>query len=255
MIIWDIETGPQPDDRLRQIFGDPDVGIADPGQFDPSSVKVGNLKDAAKIKEKIDAAAAEHAALADSYPQRLAEAKAAAFAEFKSRAALSATTGQILCVGYHNPETDKTAIYDGANKDGDTPEVRILGRFWAKFEECKQQKRPMIGLNIHDFDLPFIMRRSWILGVETPRGVLTQGRFWCDTFIDLRKLWLCGQMANGTKSSFDELAAAFGTSGKPSGISGGDFARLWEEDRATAIAYLENDLKQPAKWAAAMGAA
>lgn len=253
MLIFDIETKPKPDDELRRIFGDPDAGIADPGQFDPSSVKCGNLKDAAKIKEKIDAAAAEHAALADSYPQRLADAKAAAFAEFKSRAALSATTGQILVVGYYNPITDAFAASDGTNKDGDVPEVRILTSFWSKFETCKQQKRPMIGLNIHDFDLPFIMRRSWVLGVPVPHGVLMQGRFWCDTFVDLRKVWLCGQATNGTKSSFDELAAAFGTDGKPEGIGGGDFARLWEEDRERAIAYLENDLRQPAKWAAAMG--
>ncbi len=253
MLIFDIETSALPDADLRRIFGDPDPGIADPVQFDPSSVKTGNLKDAAKIKEKIDAAAAEHAALADSYDYRVNTAKAAAFAEFKSRAALSATTGQILCVGYFNAKSEQTFIDDGRNDDGDVPEVRILGRFWRKYEECRDQRRPMIGLNIHDFDLPFLMRRSWILGVPVPSGVLMQKRYWCDTFLDLRKLWLCGQMSNGTKSSFDELAAAFGTDGKPEGINGGDFARLWEEDRATAIAYLENDLRQPAKWAAAMG--
>ncbi len=254
MLVFDIETAALPDDDLRRVFGESDVGIPHPGEFDPASVRCGNLKDAAKIKEKIDAAAAEHAALAESYPQRLAEAKATAFAEFKSKAALSATTGRVLCIGYYNTVVDVTCIDDGSEGDnGDCCESRVLANFWQKFQSCCKSGRPMLGLNIHDFDLPFICRRSWILGVGVPAGVLGSGRYWHSTFVDLRKIWLCGQMAAGCKSSFDELAAAFGTDGKPAGINGGDFAELWERDRPTAIKYLENDLRQPAKWAKAMG--
>jgi len=253
MLIFDLESEPLPDEELRRIFGEPDVGVPHPGEFDPASVKIGNLKDAAKIKEKIDFAQADHEAAVAIYPQRLADARANAFAEFKAKAALSATTGRILCIGYHNPNTDQTAIDDGANDSGKPAESMILARFWRRFAACCKESRSMVGLNISEFDLPFICRRSWVLGVGVPAGVLGQGRYWHSAFVDLRKIWLCGQMAASCKSSFDELAAAFGTDGKPKGINGGDFAELWHRDRATAIAYLENDLKQPAKWARAMG--
>lgn len=254
MLVFDIETAPLRDEELRGIFGDPDVGISRPGDFRPSDVKVSGLKDPAKIQAKLDAAQAEWAEATESYPRRLAEAKATAWAEFKSKAALSATTGRVLCIGYYNTVVNVTCIDDGSEGDnGDCCESRMLANFWQKFQSCCKSGRPMLGLNIHDFDLPFICRRSWILGVGVPAGVLGSGRYWHSVFVDLRKVWLCGQMSAACKSSFDELAAAFGTPGKPAGINGGDFAELWERDRPTAIKYLENDLRQPAKWAKAMG--
>lgn len=218
MLVFDIETAPLPDCDLKRAF-------------DGSEIKLGNLKDPEKIKEKLDNA----------------------WFEFKSKAALSASTGYVLCIGYYYTDRDQAVIDDGENDDGDTREAKILRGFWSMVETCRKNSIEMGGVNIHDFDLPFLVRRSWILGVDVPAGVLGQGRYWHSVFVDLRKVWLCGQSPNGVKSSFDELAAAFGTGGKPAGINGGDFAELWERDRPTAIAYLENDLKQPAKWAKAMG--
>ena len=61
-LVFDIETGPLPDDVLKERvppFDEPPR----PGKFDPVTVKLGNLKDEDKIKAKIEAAKKAHAAL------------------------------------------------------------------------------------------------------------------------------------------------------------------------------------------------
>lgn len=250
-IVFDIETSAQPDDVLRAMMPAlPDADILAPlGEFDLSSVKVGNLGPD-KAAAKITAARIEHDAAREQYPARLQAAKDQQFAEFKSKAALSATTGRVLCVGYYSSEKDRVTIDQGGP---DASETNLLAKFWAFYESCRKTSTTLVGLNIHDFDLPFIVRRSWLNDVAVPATVLRQDRYWDDVFVDLRKRWLCGQMPGSQKSNFDFLGSAFGTGGKTDGVTGADFARLWSEDRAKAIEYLTNDLKQPAIWCRQMG--
>lgn len=250
-IVWDIETAPLADDVLRAMMPAlPDADILAPlGEFDLSSVKVGNLKPE-NAAAKIEAARMEHDKLKAEYPSRLQAAKDQQFAEFKSKAALSATTGRVLVIGYYSPHNEQVKIDWGGP---DASETKTLATFWTFYDSCRKTSTALVGLNIHDFDLPFLVRRSWLNDVAVPATVLRQDRYWDDVFVDLRKRWLCGQQASGQKSNFDFLGSAFGTGGKTDGINGGDFARLWIEDRAKAIEYLTNDLKQPAAWARQMG--
>ncbi len=217
--VFDIETAPLDEDRLLEIAP----------VFDPGSVKLGNTKDPEKITAKIEACRKSH------------------YEQFFARAALSASTGQVLAIGYYDGPTQSFDVIG----QGDNDESDLLDLFWSSWLE---DSRPYIGLNIHDFDLPFLVRRSWILGVSVPPNVF-DGRYFSSSFIDLRKLWLCGQRATDTKSSFDELARAFGTAGKPDGLDGSQFAELWWSDREKAVEYLREDVTQPAVWARAMGVA
>lgn len=249
MIVFDIETEALPDDQLLAMYDSPsDDELCPPvGEFDPASVKVGNLG-ADKAKEKIEAARREHATLVESRPSRIVAAKAAAFGQWKERAALSACTGRVLVIGYYSPGKAAAVIAQGEETD-------LITRFWQMYEKMRADGRPMVGLNIHDFDLPFLVRRSWILGVDVPATVIVQGRYFDPAFIDLRKVWLLGQHAANCPSNFDVIGRALGTGGK-NGQSGADFAKLWHgtaEEREKAVAYLENDLRQPAEWAARMG--
>jgi hypothetical protein len=59
MIVFDIETGPLPSDEIRANSA-PFVPAPPPGDFDPSAVKLGNLKDEAKIAAKINDAREEY---------------------------------------------------------------------------------------------------------------------------------------------------------------------------------------------------
>jgi len=248
MIIWDIETGPLSDEALKLMHEPPEPPLH-PGEFDSGSVRVGNLKDRAKIDAKIAEAKAAHEQSVASYQSLCQRTVDEAWQLFKGNAALDASTGRVLAIGYHNPDLPATAIdaADKINKEG------MIERFWQKAEALRHQSRPMVGLNIHDFDLPFLVRRSWLLGIEVPDWVIRQERYFDSVFVDLRKRWLCGQYAANTRSSFAHLAKAFQTDGKPDGVDGSQFYELWETDREAAIAYLKNDVEQPAKWARAMG--
>lgn len=286
MIVFDIETGPRPDDELRQVAtpfdpsrvnvptGEFDDGLGErirnklgiPAEFDPSSVKLGRMTDQAKIDDKIAAARAEHAQqLAEiarrvdneraefeqakaNGPQIIAQAEQEHWAAIRSKAALSPVTGRVLAIGYWSAKAG--CKITGVDEPAD--EAHVLGKFWHQYGTCRSASRSMVGFNIHGFDLPFMVKRSWLLGVDVPATLFDpSGRYFDRVFVDLMARWKCGNYSESIKLS--AMARFFGCGDKPDGIHGGDFARLWVEDRPTAVAYLENDLQMTAGCAARMG--
>jgi len=237
MIVFDIETAPLDDELLIQLA--PEF-IAPPplGEFDPASVKIGNLKDQAKIDAKIAEAKQAHAAAVAIHPKVVEEAWANHLADFKSKAALSPLTGRVLAVGFRS---DKGVRVD----DGGGNEEELLIRFWSMYAKCRAQAggpRKMLGWNIHGFDLPFLVRRSWYHEVTIPRSVY-DGRNWDQLFVDLMVQFTPGGWREFVK--LDTAAKFFGCNGKPECVTGADFGRLWlgtAEEKQQAIAYLENDL-------------
>ena len=195
---FDIETGPLPDAEL----------FATIPPFDPSDVKTGNIKKADKIADKIK------------------ECEASYFNDIREQAALSPTTGKVLAVGLETNKSTHLIAYD---------EEDILNVFWHRFEDSDNH---FIGFNIFNFDLPFLIKRSWKLGVAVPNGV-RWGRYWSDRFIDLRDLWQMGDRQ--AKGSLDVICRHFGIEGKNG--SGKDFARMFELNREKALEYLANDLR------------
>jgi hypothetical protein len=107
----------------------------------------------------------------------------------------------------------------------------------------------LIGFNTQGFDLPFVIRRSWHHGITVPKTVMTSGRYWSDTLVDLMIAWRCG----GYKDfiSLDNLAK-FLNVGQKNG-NGELFHVLWNQDRDAAVAYLTNDVRLCADCAAKMG--
>ncbi len=220
---FDVETGGVPLPRLHELFGE-----YEPKQFDSKAVKTGNLKDPDKIREKIEQAALKHA-------EEQAKAQEAHDLALTDQAALSAITGHILAIGVRFFEHEGgTPLVLG---DGDD-EAKLLSRFWVMYDLCLKQNRYLVGFNIHGFDLPFIIQRSFVNDVSVPASVLAKRRYWNDIFIDLRQVWGCGN--NYAKGNLDTLCRLMGI-GRKNG-DGADFARLWEADRLQAIAYLDNDL-------------
>lgn len=241
MLIFDIETGPQPLEQLRAMIPEfPE--FVEPGEFDPSTVKLGNLKDQAKINEKIEAARVAHEQSKATARQDWEAAKAKAEQDFVDRAALSAATGQVLAIGYYSAEKQVSAVQ---GVDAETDEVTLLESFWKKFVRNSKTGTSIVGFNSNQFDLPFLVRRSWILGVDIPNGV-RNGRYFSNLFIDVREVWLCGQRWNECESSLNHVAKALGVGAKTDGVCGADFARLWngtEEEKAKAVEYLTTDVE------------
>lgn len=240
MIFFDIETGPQ-DGVLESRFA-PGNETYDHRPFDPASVK--------RLKKDTDA----------SYQDRVQEAheayvlKAAEKAgkhhldsqekreEFLDSCCLFAYLGRVLVIGFMQGNDFQTI-------EGD--EREILQKFWDLFRESSNRAKEMVGHNILGFDLPFMVRRSWSLGVKVPTDVVTvKGRYvnWHPLFQDTATLWLLGQYNRDTKWSLDAVGYALGSGGKiVENVSGKGWWRTYQSNRDQALAYLENDCRQTKK--------
>lgn len=250
-IVFDIETGPLPDEHLRELcptFEPP----AHPGEFDPSAVKYGNLKDEAKRAAKLEECRIAHAAAVANYADDVERARANHFAEFADRAALSPMTGEIVAIGYRSENGSFIAgcgnapiVSDDDPRDGlPLNEADILAEFWQQYSRARERNRQLVGWNINGFDLHFIWMRSIKLGVEIPTSAWNfRGRWfnWDERcFSDLMLIFSCG----GKFVSLDDAARFLALGGKNG--EGKDFARLWKgsaEERRQAEGYLLNDLQ------------
>ena len=233
-IVFDVETGPRPWAEIEQFFKPPEKKPAD---FDPTTVKVGRLTPS-KAAEKVEETRAKHQTLLDAWPAEVENAKA----EFLGKAALSPITGEVLAIGYAT-SAQLTIV--------DPPESEMLTQFWRNFWWHRDKKRRMIGFNIFGFDLPFMIKRSWLLGVGVPDDLLQNGRYWHRVFVDLMQVWSCA--AYGERIKLDLVAAYFGCARKSG--SGADFAGLWHDPatREKAVEYLKQDLRVTLEVAEKMG--
>lgn len=247
MLIFDIETGPLPLDQLRSMMpAHPE--FVEPGEFDPASVKLGNTKDPDKVKEKIELARAAHTWEKTHAREKYDQDKAAAEAAFIDKASLSAVTGRVLAIGYYSAEKRTSHI------SADDDECTVLAFFWNQFKRMTtaSPSRNLVGFNSNSFDVPFLLRRSWILGVDVPANV-RNGRYLNSHLVDLREVWLCGQRWNDCESNLDHVARALGVGAKTEGVSGKDFAKLFATDRVKAEEYLMNDLDMTYRVACRLG--
>lgn len=255
-MIFDIETAPQSDEFLEKCLPSLDESVFEVGEFDPASVKLGQLKKQELIDAKMNTARRAHEQRKADQALNIRAARLKHWEDFRDAAPLSAAYGRVLAIGLFAAETDVFFCDPWPTKDKDEiSECDIIRRFWSKCADCIHKSRSIVGLNIYQFDLPFLVRRSWVLGVQVPniiaRDLQTRWPKWHERFIDLRQLWLLGAGWD-TKSNFTTLCQAFGTGGKTE-ESGKYFWKLWEKDPDRAVAYLEQDVRQPAEWAKRMG--
>lgn len=239
-VVFDIETGPKEMAELRKILpGFDRSSVKHPGEFDPMSVKCGNIGGPTSEKgmAKIAEARAKHAEEVASYESNLAQSEANYWQEQESRAALSATTGQILAIGY---KSDKLTAIDHR---GLFDERAIIVRFWANYDKLRKANRNLVGFNSRDFDVAFIAQRSVMLDITLPKTLIQNERYLDRTFIDLRDRWGFGGKPTG---SLDLICKACGFGGKPDGITGAHFSKLFSnpETQQQAIDYLVNDLEE-----------
>lgn len=248
---FDIETAPLEDDFLRRLMPE-FVPPPHPGEFDESSVKVGNLKDQTKIKAKVDAAREAHEQAVEEYGQLVEAERAEHFFMFRDRATLDATTGRVIAIGVAGVADeceDSVAIpdFNVLGEPGTASEIELLATWWSFVADALKNGTLLVGFNIHSFDLPFLIRRSWILGVPIPAGVVKQvgaRQFFADNFVDLMRHWGFGNPQD--RVSLDVLAKSFGLVGKLPEVDGRLFHEFWfsesKEDRDLAARYLCQDV-------------
>lgn len=221
MLAFDIETGPLPEDVLRSLYAEP--------TFEEFS------------------ASCDQRWKPETREAKFEEQKTTGWQNFVDRAALDSSTGKVLAIGFLAADKGNKVVIDD-----DADEGRLVNRFWLQYVRCRQTNRRMIGANIHGFDLPFLIRRSWILDVPVPATVF-DGRYFDRLFIDIRTAWLCGQRWGECPSSLNHIAKSLGVGAKNG--DGAQFADLLKTDREAALAYLRNDLELTANCARRMGIA
>lgn len=173
-------------------------------------------------------------------PDKIAAYVEAKREEWFSRAALSALTGRVLAIGYQ--------AGDGFGCFATGDEGEDIAGFWDLMTDNGAITNRIVGFNILGFDIPFLVRRSWKLGIPVPYS-LFRGRWANEALIDLMDVWKCG--CRDQSVSLRALARFLGVGDKTG--QGKDFADLLERDREAALAYLENDVRLTARCAAALG--
>jgi hypothetical protein len=251
-IVFDCETCPLPVQVVRERVA-PFTPPPHPGQFDQSKVAVGNLKDPAKIAAKIAEAEQKHSTLVENYAQDCANAEREYYAKAYDNATLSPSTSRVLAVGIGFDDGSNHFI--ALNESTDDNERGLLEEFWFDFFQPVHQRGGfLIGHNIAEFDVPFLVKRSWLLGVDVPPAAI-QSRYISNQFVDTMNFWKVGSR-QAPYTSLDTIAQLLGLGAKTEGMTGADFHRLYfgsAEDRNKAMDYLSNDVELTRKVARRMG--
>lgn len=210
LLIYDIETIPLPDaelSRMEPVFEAP-VNYKDP--------------------EKIAAA--------------IAEKRGA----WKERAALSPLTGRVAMIGARIEESNRIIRLNSDDCDYDRQEAMMLREFWSIATLNIEYGNLLVGFNSHGFDIPFLARRSWALGVDVPIPVHNKMRM---PWVDLMEVFTMGKP--GEFVSLDTVAKFFRVGQKTGSCL--EVARRLRECPQEAEAYLLNDLELTQAVARRMG--
>jgi hypothetical protein len=175
--------------------------------------------------------------------------------EEKRRGALSPFTGRIVAIGVVNAETGRScAMYevpgqtevvtrrDGARTLISGSEKQILEKFWEYLDRDDR----FISFNGRQFDGPFLMIRSAILGV-TPKRDLVGNRYRFHPNCDLREVLNFNGTINPRQMRFnlDLACKSFGiASSKAEGMDGRSVETMYRAGRHEDIAvYCLEDVR------------
>lgn len=251
MLVFDIETEPQELADILKVAGEfNESTLPMPGPFREEDVKIGNLKDEAKIQAKIEEARKKWERDVATHGEQLEIARQEYERQLLEKAPLDAATGRVCAVGYKSD--NGTEILDTRL---DYDERQLIERCWQCFQNIRNAGRQIVGFNSANFDIPFLVRRSFIVGVTVPYWIFTPTRYLAPLFVDLMQIWQAGNRRDYI--SLDKVCKAMGVPGKPDDCTGAMFWRMLgspnEAEREAAIGYLRNDLDMTLAVAQRMG--
>ena len=164
------------------------------------------------------------------------------------KTACDAALGRILCIGYSEQDETGAILRHGcfgwreATRDFERDERIILTEFWQFLSDFNLARDVIIGHNILDFDLPFIIQRSIACGVR-PTVDFYFGKYRRAPIFDTMRVWDCWKWGNST--SLKKLAYALGLEcPKAGGITGENIYDAYLEGRFAEIYhYCMRDVK------------
>lgn len=152
--------------------------------------------------------------------------------KFIERAALSPLSGRVIAIGAWVDGQYRAYICEAECGS----ERHCIEWFW----NLVGRRSSLIGFNSNSFDLPFLFRRSWALGIAPPPALqdrrmgFSPPRCW-----DLMDIWRCGDRTQFI--SLDAVSRFLGIGEKTQ--DGEFFHKLVKADPEEAAIYLENDVK------------
>lgn len=234
---FDIETAPQEgilESKFAPVF---EELVFVP--FNEESVKKYKKDSEEEYRERYIEAQGNHLKAWDEKKQKAADDFKEKQEKFVQECCLHAHLGRVLAIGLYDGTTFKAL-------EGD--ESAMLRAFWLQYSACSKRQQMMVGHNVLNFDLPFLVNRSKILGVWMPGSVIIRsGKWlnWSQTFDDTASWWLLGRHHRDVKWSLDAVCHAFGLPGKQvEGVDGASFWKIYSSNRELAIEYLKNDCVQ-----------
>jgi len=256
-LVFDIETGAEPDDVLEGLFSFDESTVKNyrllTTDFEPSEVKLGNMKDPAKIDAKIETARLKFMTDKAAVTETIETARSEAWQTFRDRAALSPLTGRVLAIGWWNLDTSNTFV---AHVDGETEHLTenvLIENFLSMADAVLSDGGSLVGHNIIGFDLPFLLRRGLKYGIRPPKTITNAlAQYRPTNLIDTMREWQFGNRYEGFVK-LDQLAAFFGTQRKTG--DGADFHKKFFgtfDERQEALAYCRNDVVMTAEIALKM---
>lgn len=207
-------------------------------EFEPQRIKCGDCKTPDLAAAKIAVARAKHD-----------EEERAYYEEQASRGALRPETGRVLSIGFWEGSKPQLLLpHVITSDDPEETERRMLAAFWARWQALLDELGVLVSWNGEGFDLPFLIKRSWILRVPIPRWV-RRGKWFHESHVDLMRVWT-GYDPNGYVK-LDHAARALRLGGKAEQeVDGGSFAPYYREGgakRDLAIKYAVRDIELTAR--------
>lgn len=149
------------------------------------------------------------------------------FETYLSKTGLGGEFGRIACVAY--------AVDDGPVEVLWGEETDILTGFWNAAAGIQR----FVGHNIYEFDLPFLMKRSRILGVK-PSWMPNFARYRQTPIYDTMREW---ELWANRFVSLDTLAKALNLPTSKDAMSGADVAEYYADGRIEEICeYCKKDV-------------
>ena len=207
--------------------------------FVAERVKTGDCKTPETANAKIAVARAKHEAEAETYYKTAVE-----------RGALAPETGRVLSIGFFSPDERPRMLVPHllTGSDPDEIERRMLAAFWARWHAVVHEGGMLLSWNGSGFDLPFILRRSWIQGIPVPNWA-RRGRHFHSSHVDLMQMWVGYSPHEFIKLDIAARVLGIGSKSEQE-VTGARFAEYYHaggDKRELAMRYALRDIELTAR--------
>lgn len=226
-LIFDIETGPLPEDELFPKFN-PSFDVS--GEIlkkEPTPHR--GLKDPEKVSANLLEVESKRKEWSMECEMNIQEQRDA----WIQQGALRAERGKLIAFGFQADEV--VQLLHEADYVDEKYLLETVIDVIHDYKTCV-----FAGFNILNFDLPFIRRRCIVNGIKFPfYDRKDKWKPWTIQTYDAMVDWGCG--VYGDRIKLDDLARGLGCGAKNG--DGAQFHELYKTDRAAALDYLRNDIK------------